>query len=91
MNSCCWLVEYKELLAFPREPFVHAKVSAGGCGAGYCWAVVVAIKGTKIKLFCFCLGFREITKISEIPGNCGITVLFKDCRSICESIPLNME
>lgn len=50
MNSCCWLVEYKELLAFPREPFVYAKVSAGGCGAGYCWTVVVAIKETKKKL-----------------------------------------
>lgn len=76
MNSCCWLMEYKELLASPREPFVYAKVNPWCC-AGYCWAVVATIKERKLKFFCFCLRFRELTKISEIPGNCDITVYAK--------------
>lgn len=64
-------------MAFPREPFVHAKVSAGGCGAGYCWAVVIAIKETKIKFFVSALDSEKLLKISEIPGNCDITVYSK--------------
>lgn len=89
MNSCYWLVEYKELLAFPRQPFVHAKVSAGGCGAGYCWAVVIAIKETKVKFFCFRFGILKygVLKISEIPGNCDITIYLKISEVFVKAFP----